>query len=133
MKSDLEHAMELAAALAHEAAWIQRSKTRPAYYAEPAPHLNARHGLDLIRIGKRVATRAVRACNGEGWEKYGHWTEKDKARRERADAKAQAKAQSIADEYGARVELGGDPRGYVMRLHMRSGRKNGWGDGWGVA
>jgi hypothetical protein len=106
-----------------------------------SPVAVADDALTLIRIGKSVSRWAVRACNGEGssWVSYPNgggrfaWTEADDAKRARADARALAKAQGIADQYGATVQIGGDPRGYVFRLMLASGRKNGWGDGWGVA
>lgn len=113
----------------------------------------AADALALLRIGAGVARWAVRACNGEGhqimvasvpresggyspgrWE--WRWTDKDDAAKEKADASALAKLQAIADRYGATVKLGGDPRGYVVKLILASGRHNTWGgasDGWGVA
>lgn len=107
------------------------------------PETVAADALALIRIGKGVARWAVRACNGEG-ERYWQdgkrlawrWDDTHDAAHAKADAKALAKLQAIADRYGATVKLGGDPRGYVVKLHLANGRHNTWGgaeSGWGVA
>lgn len=113
------------------------------------PETVAADALALIRIGRGVARWAVRACNGEGHRVWGFrhgestrsapgwaWDESDDAAKDKADARALAKLQAIADRYGATVKLGGDPRGYVVKLILASGRHNTWGgasDGWGVA
>lgn len=107
----------------------------------PRPEKVAADALALLRIGASVSNWAVRYCNGQGseWRAYPNgggayvWTEKDDAAKGKADARALAKASDIAARYGATVEIGGDPRGYVLRLHLASGLKNGWGEGWGVA
>ena len=115
--------------------------------ASPAPYMVARDALALLRIGAGVARRAVAYCNGEGHRVWGFrhgeggysppgwaWDENDDARKERADEKALAKATEIAARYGATVKIGGDPRGFTMRLFLASGRSNGFtGDGWGIA
>ncbi|MFC5392647.1 hypothetical protein [Bosea vestrisii] len=108
------------------------------------PEVAAADALALIRIGAGVARWAVRACNGEGRERvhYGNgqwgnkWDDADTAAHDKADERALAKLQAIADRYGATVKIGGDPRGYVVKLILASGRHNTWGgasDGWGVA
>lgn len=121
MPNDREHLATLAALLAIEAQPGAR------------PHLIARDALELLRIGRATATQAVRQCNGEGRD--GPWNDADEARHEKRRATWRAKAEAIAVQYGAKVELGGDPRGYVLRLIFpeKKGHKNGWGDGWGVA
>lgn len=116
------------------------------------PETVAADALALIRIGRGVSRWAVRACNGEGHQIYSEvwgsdgshrpgrwewrWNETDDAAKDKADARALAKLQAIADRYGATVKLGSDPRGYVVKLILASGRHNTWGgasDGWGVA
>lgn len=104
-----------------------------------APHQIAADALALLRIGASVKRWAERACNGiERYQRHGilcnTWTDEDDAAKDRADARALAKATEIAARYGASVAIGGDPRGYVLRLVLASGRTNTMGnDGWGVA
>ena len=138
--SKIETAAELAAVLSAEAHHVQASATlRPAYYAVPFPHLIAEDALVLLRIGAHVKRWAERACNGI--ERYqgngiwcGTWTEADDAAKNRADARHLKRATEIAARYGATAIVGGDPRGYVLRLILASGHSNTFGnDGWGVA
>lgn len=147
MSKKMEHAATLAAMLMNESHWVQcnpdlRAAYREAtgaYHGTVATHAAARDALALLRIGKGVSRRAVQACNGIDRYQgngifYPTWTEADEAAKEKADAKALKAAQAIADRYLAKVTLGGDPRGYVMRLYVASGATNGFsGDGWGVA
>lgn len=138
------HLAELAALLATEAHFIQSSaELRPTYYAVPGPHVIAKNAADLLRIGSGVARRAVALCNGEGRKReyldgrwLASWDEEDERSRERADDRARTRAQAIADHYGATVETSGDPRGYTLKLHLKSGRHNTFGgkeSGWGIA
>jgi len=145
--SKVQIAAEIAALLMDESHYCQSDAAfRETYwqrtgerYASAAPHIAARDALALLRIGAAVSRWAVKACNGI--ERYqgngiwcGTWTEADEAAKERADAKALAKSQEIADRYGATVKLGGDPRGCVTRLHLASKRTNSFAaDGWAVA
>lgn len=109
--------------------------------AAPTPAKVAADALALLRIGAGVASWAVRACNGEGhrdWTSqrggFWAWDETDDAAKEKADKRATDKADEILSRYGARCEIGGDPRGYTFRLILASGRTNTIGrDGWGVA
>jgi hypothetical protein len=42
---------------------------------------------------------------------------------------------ALCAEWGIGASLGGDPRGYTVKLHLPDGRGNTWGgdtDGWGV-
>lgn len=143
--STTKHAATLAALLMIESGSAKakrhardRGRTTP-----PHPEVVAADALALLRIGKGVARWAVRACNGEG-ERYWQdgkrwawrWDDTHDAAHAKADAKALAKLHAIADHYGATVKLGGDPRGYVVKLILASGRHNTWGgaeSGWGVA
>lgn len=53
-----------------------------------------------------------------------------KAKCEKKEERARAKAQAIADKLGVGIEFGGDPRGAVLRLRLPNGRSNSFGDGW---
>jgi hypothetical protein len=69
---------------------------------------------------------ALRQCNGP-------WGDKDDERAERARAKALQQIKDIGAHYAIRgAHVCGDPRGFVVRIDLHSGRKNGWGDGWGI-
>jgi hypothetical protein len=79
--------------------------------------------LDLLmRLAKRHGKLAERECNvGDVSDKT--W--------ERLEAKIRA----VCAEIGCEVKLGGDPRGYTVKVIVPSGRYNTWGgaeDGWGV-
>jgi hypothetical protein len=85
------------------------------------------HGLpglldDLMKLAKRHGKLAERECNvGDVSDKT--W--------ERLEAKIRA----ICEEIGCGVKLGGDPRGYTVKVIVPSGRYNTWGgaeEGWGV-
>lgn len=140
--SKAKQAAELAAVLSTEMheGHSATIKARAGAQLHP-PHVVAGDALALLRIGASVSRWAVRACNGEGrghWDgpsgRYvWSWDETDDAAKEKADARALKRASEIAARYGATVKIGGDPRGFVLRLHLASGRKNGWGEGWGVA
>lgn len=148
--SRAQQAAELAALLANEwnrefqrlspKGWLEKYRSEKPE-ERPSAEMIATDALALLRIGASVSHWAMRYCNGQGseWRAYPNgtgayvWTDMDDAAKEKADARALAKASEIAARYSATVEIGGDPRGYVLRLHLASGRKNGWGDGWGVA
>ncbi|KAB0269047.1 hypothetical protein [Microvirga brassicacearum] len=138
MTSKLQSACELAAIFAQEAANGHCPKGRN----NPAPHLIAADVIALLRIGGGVARRAVQHCNGipryEGkpGQLVATWHQEDEDRKERLDARDLAKASEIAARYGAKAQIGGDPRGYTLRLFLASGRNNTFGgaeSGWGVA
>lgn len=143
--SKTKHAATLAAVLMAETATHEhkfgraQTATRDKLSAGH-PEAVAADALALIRIGAGVARWAVLACNGIERSINGRWQstwwDEDDARKEKADKRALAKLQAIADRYGATVKLGGDPRGYVVKLQLASGRHNTMGgstDGWGVA
>lgn len=122
--NDREHLATLAALLAMNAA------------KAASPIAVARDALALLRIGRQASTLAVRQCNGEGHWADGrwNWNDADDARAEKHRTTIRKNAQKIADDYGATIELGGDPRGYVLRLHLASKASNTFtSDGWGVA
>lgn len=42
-------------------------------------------------------------------------------------------ASILSDWYGDALKVGGDPRGYVVKIKLPSGRSNNWGgEAWGV-
>lgn len=97
---------------------MQRSKLA----APHAINVVAIDAATLTKIGNALASLAVAQCNRE-------WTKRDETRR----ANLIKEAHTLAREYGLSVTAGGDPRGYVMRLHGPDIYRNGWGDGFGVA
>lgn len=148
MSDKAKHLATLAAALMSESAgrmFDDEIKSGAALMGAMASAYSVTEdALALIRIGRGVSRWAVKACNGEGHWHYDEttrrggwrWNETDDKAKEKADDRARAKLQAIADRYGAKVKLGGDPRGYVVKLILASGRHNTWGgasDGWGVA
>ena len=93
----------------------------------------------LIALGRSADRLALDRCNGiERYdEKAGRvlaqWTEKDEARAERTSERITAKAAELLAPYGATVaQVGGDPRGYCLKLKLKSGASNGMGEDWGV-
>lgn len=63
-------------------------------------------------------------------------SERETARLERREANAEERVHRLAATFGARADFNGDPRGYVVRLILPSGKYNTWGgaeSGWGVA
>lgn len=98
------------------------------------PHLIAQDAIKLLRLGARAATLSVRLCNDEGWQRRGVWDDKDETKYEKTRERILRDCNGIAAHYNATCALGGDPRGYVLKLHLRSKRSNTLGnDGWGVA
>lgn len=93
---------------------------------------------DLFRLAKRLQRIAERECNGvERWDAQARqmlasWTEADQAKADKETERATKRAAEIAARYGATVTTGGDPRGYVLVLNLKSGRSNAMGGGYGV-
>lgn len=130
--SNLLHAAELSARLCDishfrqsDRAWRAAYEARTGYpHWVASPHICARDALALIRIGKGVARWAVRQCNGI--ERYdakarrmlATWTEADETACEKAEATAVEKANAIGLKYGVTFTAGGDPRGYVLKMHF---------------
>jgi len=78
----------------------------------------------LIRLAIEYDKIQTRACNGESRP-----TDDD---REKA---IEERARKLLDGLGIAVKFGGDPRGFTMRLTLKSGLYNTWGgaeEGWGV-
>lgn len=89
-----------------------------------APHLVARDALAIMRDAARLQTLALRLCNAEiGQEEY--------------DRRKIAPRARIAERVKALglpgVDFEGDPRGYVVKLHLPSKASNNMGgEHWGV-
>ena len=86
------------------------------------PYWVAADALGLHKMGKEIARFAVTQCNRG-------LNDKQEARREALAARCR----EVASWYGAKAETGGDPRGYVLRLHGEGIPRTGWGEGFGVA
>lgn len=122
MKPSKQHLAELVAILA----------TEPDGGHRP-PHLIAQDALKLLRLGARAATLSVRLCNGEGWHGRG-WNDADEKCYEKSRERILRDCNGIAAHYNATCTLGGDPRGYVLKLQLKTKRNNTFGnDGWGIA
>jgi hypothetical protein len=116
-KERIQAAAELSAVLVEEA----RNAGTEFY-----PHIVARDVMALMAISRRMTTLSIRQCN-EGWDDAQY------ARAERARDRALKQIREIGASYGFKgASVSGDPRGFVVRIDLASGRKNGWGDGWGV-
>jgi hypothetical protein len=98
------------------------------------PHEHAYAAKLLYRIAVAAKRRAEAACNGDG-RRHHHWDDIDEAHKDAMDAKGHAQASEIAALYGATVEpFQGDPRGFIVRLKLASGRSNSWDrKTWGIA
>jgi hypothetical protein len=129
---------ELAALLAREIALGHGVPDR----TNPAPFMIADDAITLRRLGLRASRLAVQRCNGvERYDatrggRFPDWTDEDEARAEQAEKRIKAAADLIAAQYSATASVGGDPRGYVLHLHLKSGTSNSMGgreSGWGVA
>lgn len=106
-----------------------------------SPHMIASDAAALVKIARGVNRRACQRCNGNPsvrGDAEVHWN----ATLDRADARDETRALGIMCRYpvmGRRtspvvgVILGGDPRGYTLKLVLASGRTNDMGrEGWGV-
>lgn len=88
------------------------------------PHTIASDAKQFIRWARQIEGIAVRHCNGE-----------ERPTDEAREAGITKRAQALADEYGAKVLITGDPRGFTFRLLFASGVANTWGGkegGYGV-
>jgi hypothetical protein len=101
---------------------------------------NAEDGLvlpgvcaELIRLARRYAKIQERWCN-EDMSGTPGLEDRVRAREKKLEEKIRAVASEIKGVKG--VKFTGDPRGYCVRLHLRSGKYNTWGgvdDGYGIA
>lgn len=127
-------ATALAAALATEKADGGGSPCGFPYYRA------ATDAETLVRLGKRAARIAVQRCNGierydaKARQVLASWTEEDEARADKSSERIVKEAAEILAPYGAAdVSAHGDPRGFVLKFRLASGRSNSFGGGvWGV-
>ena len=78
------------------------------------PHLTARDAMALMRLGRQHSTQAANLCNIPNYqEKY-----------DKRTANIRVKIVDILFPYGAHALCGGDPRGCIVKLILRSGRTN---------
>ena len=96
----------------------------------------------LLRHAKTHGALAVEECNGPGdyinqipypraGELINEWQNRLEVRQERTDKRIS----ELCLAFGVKVELGGDPRGATVKLHLPSGKYNTMGgseSGYGV-
>lgn len=96
---------------------------------DKSPASIAADAVELRKLSVRIASQAVRYCNGDlesdAWERRG--------------VAAKAKGDAILSAYGLESRIGGDPRGYTFHLLALPGapaiRGNTWGgdeSGYGI-
>lgn len=111
------------------------------------PRKPVHHVLDfareLMRLARQHGNLAVQQCNGPQWcgrfgytPKPGEWEEWDTARQKREDA-CEKRICKLCAAFAPKlkVRLGGDPRGFTVKLKLPSGTHNTWGgseEGYGV-
>lgn len=86
------------------------------------PHLLALDARELARLGDALSGLAVQYCN------HG-LTDRQETRRNTLERQAT----EIASFYGLKVNAGGDPRGYVLKLFGKGLPDNSMGGGFGIA
>jgi hypothetical protein len=89
-----------------------------------APHQVVDVASGLRALARRLTRYATRECNGV-------LSEADRTRYVGAEHAARVTAAA----YGLTAKVGGDPRGYCLKLILPTKRSNTWGgvdDGWGV-
>jgi hypothetical protein len=82
----------------------------------PAAHWTPDTLAGVIRDATRLQSLAVAACNAE-------LTPRQKANQKGAEHRLRAALEPL----GVRVDVGGDPRGYVVKLHHPALPPNTWG------
>ena len=97
---------------------------------------------ELLRLADAHIRNAVAQCNGPGdyvnripYPAVGEIYTKHEARCERREARIESRIATIAAETGFRVECGGDPRGYTVKIFFPDDSFNTWGgreNGYGV-
>lgn len=105
-----------------------------------ANDISGKHGLvlpslaqQLITLSRRYAKIQERWCN-EDMSATPGLQEKVEAQEKKLEEEIRDLAKTIPGVQG--VKFTGDPRGYTVRLMLKSERYNTWGgleDGWGVA
>ena len=87
--------------------------------ARQAPNITSAEVQELLRLSRRHSRLQERACNEKTFPGY--------------DAKCEASIKAICDKHGLKVEFGGDPRGFTVKIRLPGGQSNHWGgETWGV-
>lgn len=89
----------------------------------------------VIAMGRNLMARATTAQRLSELFCSVEMSEAETARQERKDEVNDAAIEAICKAWGLKARLDGDPRGYVVKLLLPSGRHNTWGGaecGWGV-
>jgi len=93
-------------------------------------------GLLILRHAKTHGRLAVDACNGIGPFATGKEIDRWQERLDRKEELLERRLHEIATGIGVSLELGGDPRGFTVKLQTpKTGKYNTWGGrecGWGV-
>jgi hypothetical protein len=100
------------------------------------------HVRELMRLADSHMRNVVAQCNGPGdyvaripYPAAGEIYAKHEALCEKREARIELRIATIAAETGFRVDCGGDPRGYTVRIYFPDGTYNTWGgkeSGYGV-
>lgn len=72
---------------------------------------------NLRRVALRLQRLGERACNGEGYGRWGEWTEKDDEKDNRYTENAMRRAMAIVEPYGMCVYHQSDPRGWQLYVY----------------
>ena len=83
-----------------------------------------KYGLELMRLAKKKERYNLLHCN-VGLTPY----------QEKMDEKIDTQVQDIAKKLQTTIKIGGDPRGYALKVLLPSGGYNTWGgpeDGYGI-
>ena len=105
-----------------------------------------RAGLLILRHAKSYQRIQTMACNGPQHLQTPYYWERPKLARikedewdtwmEKREKQLESRLHALAAEIGVTLSLGGDPRGFTVKLMTpKSGKYNSWGgaeDGWGV-
>ena len=115
------------------------AKERAQFLAVLTREFPERGLMDIERIANSIMRNArthgslcVAECNGPPSNDLADEWEQHVSKRKTAVI---GRLRDLAAELGVRMDLGGDPRGYTVKIHLPSGASNTWGGrecGWGV-
>lgn len=96
----------------------------------------------LLRLARKYQRLAEEECDGPGdyihripYPRAGKILDQWQAGLEKRQEATAAKIRALCTEWSLPVDLGGDPRGYCVKVHFPDGKGNTWGgdsEGWGV-
>ena len=107
------------------------------------PEVDLEVAEKLIRLAIKHDRLSTQECNGcerdkfswETWEQYEKQVARQQERIEKKLEKVEERINKLATRHGLKVETGGDPRGYTVKIHFPEGNYNTWGgteSGYGV-